>query len=154
MNIIKNLILAGGLGWALLGSGLQAAEVNITAEIESVTVRHGDTDVNIMRNQNQKNTVNPAFAKTSRKCPPFCIHSMSAAPGVVTVGELELLDFLLTEVRDGQGLVVDARTPAWHKKGTIPGSVNPTSRPGWMTSMIWHTTIWTSLRRWGCRRCI
>ena len=102
-----------------------AAEVNISAEIESVTVKHGDKDVVIMRNQNQKNTVNPAFAKTSRKCPPFCIQPSSLAPGVETIGELEVLDYLKRIAQgDNSILVVDSRTPAWVAKGTIPGAIN------------------------------
>ena len=102
-----------------------AAEVNISAEIESVTVKHGDKDIVIMRNQNQKNTVNPAFAKTSRKCPPFCIQPSSLAPGVETIGELEVLDYLKRIAQgDNTILVVDSRTPAWVAKGTIPGAIN------------------------------
>ena len=91
MNIkhILTVVAAITLGAPALN---QAAEVNITGDVESVVVRHGDKDVNIMRNQNQKNTVNPAFAKTSRKCPPFCIQPATLAPGVETIAELEMLD--------------------------------------------------------------
>ncbi|MDH3450675.1 MAG: rhodanese-like domain-containing protein [Gammaproteobacteria bacterium] len=113
---------------ALLGLSalsLQAAEVNITPEIESVTVRHGEAQVNVMRNQNQKNTVNPAFAITSRKCPPFCIQPSTLAPGVETIAELEVLDYL-KRMSEGDDtiLVVDSRTPDWVAKGTIPGAIN------------------------------
>ena len=38
--------------------------------------------------------VKPAFAKTSRKCPPFCIQPMTLAPGVETIGEVELIDYV------------------------------------------------------------
>lgn len=109
----------------LAGSNLRAAEVNITPEIDSVTVKHGDQDISIMRNQNQKNTVNPAFAKTSRKCPPFCIQPMSLAPGVETIAEIEILDYLQRMSEgDDSIVVVDSRTPDWVAKGTIPGAIN------------------------------
>lgn len=124
-------VLARWLAGAVLGiAGLAvlpavlAGDVNITEVLPHVDISYGGKTVRIERIQDTNNTLTNSFAKTSRKCPPFCIHPMSAAPGVATVGELELLDFLLTEVRDGQGLVVDARTPEWHNKGTIPGSVN------------------------------
>jgi rhodanese-related sulfurtransferase len=110
----------------LFSSGLStAAVVNITPEIESVTVRHGDANVSIMRNQNQKNTINPAFAKTSRKCPPFCIQPSSLAPGVETIGEIEVLAYL-RQIAEGDEsvLVIDSRTPDWVVKGTIPGAIN------------------------------
>ncbi|MDJ0776469.1 MAG: rhodanese-like domain-containing protein [Gammaproteobacteria bacterium] len=111
--------------WLAAGSSLRAAEVNITPEIESVTIRHGDQAVNVMRNQNQTNTVNPAFAKTSRKCPPFCIQPASLAPGVETIAEIEMLDYLRRMSEgDTSILVIDSRTPAWVAKGTIPGAVN------------------------------
>ncbi len=125
MNSIKSLILVCSLAGALYGASLHAAEVNITPEIESVTVKHGDTEVNIMRNQNQKNTVNPAFAKTSRKCPPFCIQPAQLAPGVETIAEVEMLDYLQRMSEgDDSIVVIDSRTPAWVAKGTIPGAIN------------------------------
>ncbi len=125
MNKNRIRILLTSLGLSLFIANLQAAEVNITADIESVSVKHGDTNVSIMRNQNQKNTVNPAFAKTSRKCPPFCIQPSALAPGVETIAELEMLDYLKRMSEgDDSIVVIDSRTPAWVAKGTIPGAIN------------------------------
>ena len=125
MNTPRLLIVLSALGLGLAGSGLYAAEVNITGNVESITVKHGDNDVKIMRNQNQKNTVNPAFAKTSRKCPPFCIQPATIAAGVETIAELEMLQYLSRRSEgDDSILVIDSRTPAWVAKGTIPGSIN------------------------------
>ncbi|MCH8104223.1 MAG: rhodanese-like domain-containing protein [Proteobacteria bacterium] len=123
---MKFYIRAGVAAILLINGGLStAAVVNITPEIESVTVIHGDKNVVIMRNQNQRNTVNPAFAKTSRKCPPFCIQPSSLAPGVETIGEIEVLAYLrLIAEGDESILVIDSRTPDWVAKGTIPGSIN------------------------------
>ena len=102
-----------------------ALDVNITADLPSVEVMHGGQKATIMRNQNPDNNVNPAFAKTSRKCPPFCIQPGALAQGVDTIGELELLHFL-KKMSDGDKsiIVVDSRTPDWVEKGTIPGAVN------------------------------
>jgi len=50
---------------------------------------------------------------------------MTALPGVDTVGELEVLDYLhRIHQGDDSVLVVDSRTPDWVLRGTIPGSVN------------------------------
>jgi rhodanese-related sulfurtransferase len=126
-RFLKSFTFLGlaSLGLGLASLNLQAAEVNISPEVESVAVKHGNSQVKIMRNQNQKNTVNPAFAKTSRKCPPFCIQPSTLAPGVETIAELEVLDYL-KRVSDGDDsiVVIDSRTPAWVAKGTIPGSIN------------------------------
>ena len=104
---------------------VEAADVNITPNIESATVMHGGKEVKIMRNQDQKNTVNPAFAKTSRKCPPFCIQPSTLAPGVETIAEVEVIEYLKRMAAgDDSILVIDSRTPDWVAKGTIPGAVN------------------------------
>ncbi len=102
-----------------------ALEVNITAALASVDVMHHGRKVTIMRNQNQSNSVNPDFARTSRKCPPFCIQPSELAPGVKTISELEVLHFL-KKISDGDTsmMVIDSRTPAWVEKGIIPGTVN------------------------------
>ena len=125
MKLLK-IILFGAVTISLAVISLaNAAEVNISPTIESVTVIHGDEKIKVMRNQNQKNTVNPAFAKTSRKCPPFCIQPSTLAPGVETIAELEVLNYLnMIAEGDETVLVVDSRTSDWAAKGTIPGAVN------------------------------
>jgi rhodanese-related sulfurtransferase len=90
-----------------------------------VAVKHNGKDATISRNQDNKNTVNPAFAKTSRPCPPFCIQPAVLAPGVETIAEVEMIDYIAKmSGGDDTILVVDSRTPDWVKKGTIPGAVN------------------------------
>ena len=103
----------------------QAASVNITEEIASVQVLHQGKPVTIRRNQDTENTVNPLYARTSRECPPFCIQPAQIAPGVETIGELEVLEYL-SRITDGdkEFLVIDSRTPDWVSRGTIPGSIN------------------------------
>ena len=79
----------------------------------------------IMRNQDNKNTVNPSFAKTSRPCPPFCIQPSTLAPGVETIGEVELISYAQRmDAGDKSIVVVDSRTPDWVGKGTVPGAIN------------------------------
>ncbi|MGN7611184.1 rhodanese-like domain-containing protein [Magnetococcales bacterium HHB-1] len=99
-------------------------DVRITKEVEKLVVRHGNQMVTIKRNQNLNATIQPPFSRVSRKCPPFCIQPMQAAPGVQTVGELEVINFMRSKMQDGSGLIVDARTPDWYARGTIPGSIN------------------------------
>jgi len=129
MTSIKTLFTATVIFAAVLfSSGALAAgemTVRITPDIASVEVVHNGKKINIQRNQDENHTVNPDFAKTSRKCPPFCVQPYSLEAGVETIGELEVLDYLS---RIGKGdtsvVVIDSRTPDWVKKGTIPGSVN------------------------------
>ncbi len=102
-----------------------ALDVNITSDLPSVQVLHNGQKVTIMRNQDEDNTINPVYAKTSRRCPPFCIQPIELAPGVRTIGELEMLQYLQkTSSGDKSVLVIDSRTSDSVTKGTIPGSVN------------------------------
>ena len=112
----------------LVAASVSAADktaVKITPDMASVDVMHNGKKATITRNQDQKNTVKSAFAKTSRKCPPFCIQPAVLAPGVETIAEVEVLGYLSKmNAGDTSILVIDSRTPDWVKKGTIPGAVN------------------------------
>jgi rhodanese-related sulfurtransferase len=121
MNTVRFVVTAAA--WLLAGTAF-AQDVRLTEDLPYVDIKYGNQTVRIERIQNQDNILTGAFAKTSRPCPPFCIHPMSVAPGVKTVGEMEMIDFMLTDLKDGNGLLIDARTPDWYGKGTIPGSVN------------------------------
>jgi len=108
---------------AALAAGEMA--VKITPDIASVEVIHSGKKITIVRNQDENHLVSPDFAKTSRKCPPFCVQPHTLASGVETIGELEVLDYLARMSKgDTSIMVIDSRTPDWVKKGTIPGSVN------------------------------
>ena len=118
------LVACMSLGAFTTASAADVA-VKITPKMASADVKHNGKAVTIMRNQNQKNTINPAFAKTSRKCPPFCIRPFTTAKGVETIAELEVIDYAKKmSAGDSTIMLVDNRTPDWHKKGTIPGAVN------------------------------
>jgi len=101
-----------------------ADEVGITADRFSLQAKHGDERVTIRRNQDTNHALKGEYARTSRPCPPFCIQPMGVTPEVETYGELEVLDFIEKQVSVGSGVLMDARTPDWHARGTIPGSVN------------------------------
>lgn len=98
--------------------------VKITSEIPFLEVLHDGKIVKIQRIQDASFKITNSFARTSRKCPPFCIRPIDLSNGVLTFGELELLDFLKNKVRNNKGLLIDARLSDWHIKGTIPGSIS------------------------------
>mgnify|MGYP000229931944 CR=1 FL=1 len=109
----------------LIPAFASAQDVRLTPETPSRSITLGNgQELVIERNQDTSNRLENEFTKTSRPCPPFCISRISAAPGVETVGELEVVDFLEATVSGGSGLLVDSRMPEWFAKGTIPGAVN------------------------------
>lgn len=110
----------------LFSFATQAKEVKvkITNDKSYAMVRSGGKSIKIIRIQDTSHIIDGSFSKTSRPCPPFCINPLSIDDRVNTVAELEVIRFMETAVYRGEGVLVDARTPSWHKKGTIPGSVN------------------------------
>lgn len=105
-------------------SSAAALEVMITPEIGEFSVKHAGKELMIRRNQDTDALLEFDFARTSRPCPPFCAQPIQVTDGVNTIGEVELIAFMKTALNEGSGLLIDARTPDWHERGTIPGSIN------------------------------
>ncbi len=125
---------------------------NITADLPSITALHAGQTITIRRESNPTATLRAEYAVTARPCPPYCIQPMQLEPGVETLGELEVLDFLRRiSAGDEALLLVDSRTPDWYAKGTIPGAVNipyaqnmagqPSDLPGLRQSMLDHCRL-------------
>lgn len=128
MKIMKNIVATTAVAAMIAFSGFAGAAdkpVKITGSMDKLSFTHNGKSHTIKRNPSNSNTVNPAFAKTSRPCPPFCIQPAVLAPGVDTIAEVEMIDYI-KKMTDGDSsiLVVDSRTPDWVGKGTIPGAVN------------------------------
>ena len=119
--MFRNIFILCSLVWI---PSAHAVDVKLTSDRDFVEVIHKDRLIKIQRIQDQDHRLEGGFAKTSRKCPPFCIQPMDAGVGVKTIAQLEIFDFMERELLDGDGLIIDARTPAWWKRGTIPGSIN------------------------------
>jgi len=122
-NSLTSLVMVAAIA---VSFNLQAKDitVKITKDKSYSTVHDGKELIKISRIQDTSHTIDGSFAKTSRPCPPFCINPISLDKRVRTVAELEVIKFMETSMYRGDGVIIDARTPSWHKKGTIPGSIN------------------------------
>ena len=98
--------------------------VPLTKDKPYLYVIHEGSSVKVQRIQDPNYELSGYFAKTIRKCPPFCIQPITPDPRVGVIGEVELFNFMENELRNGKGMLIDARTPSWFRKGTIPGAVN------------------------------
>jgi rhodanese-related sulfurtransferase len=116
------LLLAAGIS---SGSVLATDHpVNITQSVAAVEVLHQGKIVKIVRNPDTENMLDPDYSLTSRACPPFCVQPMTLAPGVETIGELEMLEYLKKVGKDSSVLVIDSRDSDWpQRSGIIPGAV-------------------------------
>jgi rhodanese-related sulfurtransferase len=104
---------------------LDDLRVKVDEGLPYVETLHEGEKVLVMRHQDPGHTIAAPYAKTSRDCPPFCVQPMNIGPGVETIGELELVDYLRRIGEGDEGvMLIDSRTPEWVANGTIPGSVN------------------------------
>lgn len=73
--------------------------------------------------QDRSNTIPEAFVDpATRKCKPFCVQPTSK--DFAEVISLEKFAELAPKINSNEIILVDMRTPSWHKKGHIPGSIN------------------------------
>ncbi len=112
----------------LTASAAVAQDVRLTETRANATFSLNGQTFTIARVQDQSHRLTGDYTRTSRACPPACIQPMSAARGVDTGAELELLDFLKSHVEAGSGLLIDARLPGAFSAAAIPGAVNVPSR--------------------------
>lgn len=108
----------------LAGVNAQDLKVKITKNVSSIDVTHLGQKVTINRIQDPYHVLSDDYTKTSRSCPPFCIHPMSAAKGVETIGEVELVDFFQNKIKTGKGILIDSRLSSWYTAETIPSAIN------------------------------
>jgi rhodanese-related sulfurtransferase len=127
------LVLLLQLGWSALEAAdpadgvfdLDDLDVRISESLSHLEIEHEGESVLLMRHQDPDHSIVPPYQKTARACPPYCVQPMQIAPGVETIGELELIDYL-RRISEGDTtlMVVDSRTAEWVVRGTIPGTVH------------------------------
>ncbi len=143
LGVVAWIGVAGVVSAQESASGKAGEKIVLYPEKPYLHVMHDGRSVKVQRVQDPSFQLQGYYARTGRNCPPFCLQPASAGEGVKTIGEREVFEFMEDEVRNGEGLLVDARTPSWFKKGTIPGSVNipfttlskPVSDPEMVTTL-------------------
>lgn len=97
------------LGEVLLSEGVKS--VNISLNGESFTIQ---------RNQTPSNTITDLYANTT----VGSLQPMILAPGIETIGELDVIEYLQQAQADSNIVLVDTRTPFWFSRMRIPASIN------------------------------
>jgi len=108
----------------LMGTVLHAQDIRITTFKSDATFTLNGQTYTISRIQDPNAVLRGDYARVARPCPTDCLQPMSAAAGVITSGELEVLAFLEDVVSNREGLVLDTRIPDDFATGSIPGAVN------------------------------
>ena len=120
-----------------IGPGEGAEDVCISASMIHCTVPSPVGPLTIRRIADPEHRLSSEWARTSRPAPPAVLQPLVPVPGVVPLGELELIEALLTD----DIVVADGRTPEQYAKYTIPGAIN-----------LPFTETELALRTLGCRR--
>ncbi len=102
---------------------LEDLRVRITETLPYLELGMGKDRILLMRHQDPEHVLESPYNQTARECPPYCVQPMHLAPGVETIGELELIDYLRRAAAGEPVLVIDSRTPSWTARGMIPGAV-------------------------------
>ena len=111
------------------GASLASAadnSVNITHDVKAVEVTHLGRKVLIERNPDTENMLDPDYSLTSRPCPPFCVQPMNLGPGIETIGELELIEYIGKAGRGGLWNFENAKTLVLYCNGPWCGQ-SPTN---------------------------
>lgn len=114
-----------------------AVEVRIAAEMTQCLVPGPHGWLEIRRITDLEHRLSLEWARTSRPAPPAVLQPLVPVPGVVPLGELELIEAL----RANDIVVADGRKPEQYAKYTIPGAIN-----------LPFTGVDAALHALGCKR--
>lgn len=115
-------VLAAWVGLAAPASWAQ--DMAISERIGSFGFSRNGVTHTITRTPGNAQRAVDLSAALDPTCPPSCVQPMQVAPGVATIGELEVLDFMAGPLAQGTGLLVDARLEDWFAQGSLPGAIS------------------------------
>jgi rhodanese-related sulfurtransferase len=101
-------------------SEANAAPVCIEEGVVSLTIDTPYGPIEISRVPDDRHRLTDEWARTSRPAPPAVLQPLLPVAGVVPLGELELMEALLSP----DIVVADGRKPEQYAQYTIPGAIN------------------------------
>lgn len=104
-----------------ISTGISAETLPVTAD---AVFSFNGQEIVISRTAMPNDATLFAITQANASCPAPCLSPMMAADNVPTLGELDVIQFLSTQVETGDGLLIDARLPKDRQTGFIPASVN------------------------------
>ncbi|NPA04185.1 MAG: rhodanese-like domain-containing protein [Epsilonproteobacteria bacterium] len=123
---MKKVALFIALSLGLLGASEEEeiVLVKITKDIPYIYTTHKGHKIKIMRIQDPDHLLLDDYSKTSRPCPPFCLHPVKVDKDIQTIQTVEMIKFIRDKVNSGEGVVIDARLKDWYVLETIPSAIN------------------------------
>ncbi len=115
-------IIALILMLAVAASAGKYDKVKITPDMAYIYVYHKGKAVKVHRIQDTKHKLTGEYARTYR--PGKDIQPIKMHKDITTIGEVELLKFMVNKGNKKKGLVVDLRPKRDYRKESIPSAVN------------------------------
>ncbi len=94
--------------------------VPIKKGVKSIEMNLNGVEFTLKRNQESGNKINELYNNTTFGAP----QPIKLAKGVETLGELEFIEYMKKAQTDDSIVIADSRTPGWHAKLRIPGTIN------------------------------
>lgn len=113
----RTYVFAASIG-AISASGVAAQEVS------NASFLFQGQEIAITQAQRPDAIAPARYFAPDEACAPLCIAPDVAAPGVATVSERAVIDFMAQNVATGDGLLIDSRLPADRALGFLPTSVS------------------------------
>lgn len=125
------LALATSLGYPMSAlsdaSGLRNL-APLKPDMPYIFVVHNGRSIKIERDIDRsyraRMDIRGTLIQNADSCPPFCLLPMSMDAEVETVGEIEIIDFMMEKLRNNTGTLIDVRSRTPYENSTIPGSIN------------------------------
>lgn len=100
----------------------------IKPDMPYIFVVHNGRSIRIERDAfdslKARNDIRASLTQNSTACPPFCLQPAQLDIPVETIAEAELIDFMLMDLRDDNGVLIDVRSKQNYESNTIPGSTH------------------------------
>lgn len=123
--------MAASLAYPMHSQADATGEMNtapLKPDMPYIFVVHNGRSIKIQRDIDDsyrvRMDIRGTMIQTADTCPPFCLQPQNLNLPVETVGEFEIVDFMMTKLRDSSGVLVDIRSKKSYEYSTIPGSVN------------------------------
>lgn len=132
---LKKSLLAAGLAISLGNPAISIADAEsgktiapLKPDVPYVFVVHEGRSIRVERDVHDsfraRANIRGALIINAEACPPLCLLPMHLDVPVETWGELEIIDFMLSSMRDRSGVLLDIRSKKTYDAITIPGSIN------------------------------
>lgn len=130
---LKRTLLAASLSMLIASPQISVADAEsgkniapLKPDVPYLFVTHQGRSIRVERDIDAsylaRGNIRGTLIQNAKSCPPLCLLPMTLDIPVDTWGENEIIDFMLNDMRDKRGTMIDIRSKSTYDIATIPGS--------------------------------